>query len=158
MKPGFAIRQALRTDRDAITALLPGLAGLDLPSHRDPEHLWRGDEALLLRWFAGEAPQSHVHVAIDDDNLLGLTIVTLRPELLSQEPSAHLEAIVVSERARGMGVGRALMENAESAVRRLGALSMSLHVFARNSGAREFYDRCGYDGELLRYTKQLIRG
>ena len=155
MAGGYRIRDAVREDMTAIEALLPMLASFDVPTHREPEQLWHSDRALLRRWIEGEEPQTHVHVAVDGDEVLGLTIITLRPELLSYEPSAHLEVIVVSERARGTGVGRALLENAEREALRRGARSMSLHVFAKNELARRFYARCGYDGELMRYIKTL---
>ncbi len=159
MTTGFRIREAEQADADGIHELLPELASFDLPARRDPEHLWRGDADLLLRWYRGEAPDSHIHVAVADGNtLLGLTIITLRPELLSSEPSAHLEVIVVSRDVRGTGIGRTLLRNAERTAREHGARSMSLHVFANNTGARDFYARYGYEGELMRYIKTLQDG
>ena len=91
----------------------------------------------------------------DDDEPQGLIIVTLRQELLSRAPSAHLEAIVVAPGARGMGLGRRLLTHAESRARAAGAASMSLHVFANNVRARALYDADGYDSELIRAIKWL---
>ena len=80
---------------------------------------------------------------------------TLRPELLSHEPSAHLEAIALDPAAEGRGVAQALLAAAEAAASARGALTMTLHVFAVNERARRLYDRAGYDGELMRYIKAL---
>lgn len=153
--PDPTVRDATGDDVDAIMALLPQLASFDVPAHRNPRHLWEGDGELLKRWASGNAPQSFVQVAESGGVLLGATIVTLRAELLSGEPSAHLEVIVVADAARGSGVGRLLLDSAETEAHRRGALSMSLHVFARNVGARGFYEHRGYDGELMRYHKPL---
>ena len=111
---------------------------------------------MLQRWLDGDAAECLVHVAVDDaQKVLGFTLVSLRPELLSHEPSAHLEAIAVGEGAEGKGVGQALLTAAESEARAHGAQTITLHVFASNTRARGFYERNGYAGELLRYIKEL---
>lgn len=136
-------------------ALMPRLADFDVPASRNPEHLWQDDAELLRRWLAGEA-QCLVHVAEDSGKrILGFSLVRLRPELLSHEPSAHLEAIALARNAEGKGVASALLEAAEASAREHGALTMTLHVFANNERARRFYDRAGYDGELMRYIKPI---
>lgn len=153
---GFQVRQAVYEDGEAILALMPRLASFDVPKSRNPLDLWRSDAAMLQRWLDGEATECLVHVAVDDaEKVLGFTLVSLRPELLSHEPSAHLEAIAVGEGAEGMGVGRELLATAESEAQAHGAQTMTLHVFASNIRARGFYEQSGYDGELLRYIKEL---
>ncbi|MCH8071107.1 MAG: GNAT family N-acetyltransferase [Proteobacteria bacterium] len=152
----FQIRNAEYEDGEAILALMPRLASFSVPKSRNPLDLWRSDAAMLQRWLDGEAPECFVQVAIDDaQRVLGFTLVSLRPELLSHEPSAHLEAIVVGEGAEGMGVGQALLAAAESEATAKGAQTITLHVFASNRRARGFYEQSGYDGELLRYIKEL---
>ena len=150
------VRPATPDDGDAMLAMMPRLAAFDIPESRTAEHLWMHDAELLRRWLAGEAPDCIVHVADRaSDQLAGLAIVTLRPELLSLEPSAHLEAIAVAEGLEGQGVGPKLLASVEQAASDRGARTMSLHVFASNRRARAFYEKSGYDGELLRYTKPL---
>ena len=137
-------------------ALMPRLASFEVPTSRNPADLWRSDAAMLQRWLDGDAGECLVHVAVDGaQEVLGFALVSLRPELLSHEPSAHLEAIAVSEGAEGAGIGRALLEAAENEARAQGAQTMTLHVFASNTRARDFYEKAGYDGEILRYTKEL---
>ncbi len=150
------IRPAAARDLDAILALLPQLADFDVPPRRDPRDLWAGDAALARAVLAGEVADSYCHVAVDaDDQPLGVTLVTLREELLSHTPSAHLEAIVVSPAARGRGLGRVLLKHAETLARDHRAQSLSLHVFAANSRARALYDQSGFDSELIRAIKWL---
>lgn len=150
------VRSAASDDGDAILALMPRLASFDVPESRNPVDLWRSDAAVFQRWLDGQAAECFVHVAVDDaQKIVGFTLVSLRPELLSHEPSAHLEAIAVGEGAEGMGVGQALLAAAENEAKAHGALTITLNVFANNTRARGFYEKSGYDGELIRYIKEL---
>ena len=152
---GIEIRDAELADGDAMLALMPRLAEFDVPETRNPEHLWKDDAKMLRRWLAGEE-ECLVHVAMDKMlGVVGFSIVRLRLELLSHEPSAHLEAIAVDKLAEGAGVAQALLKAAERSAIAHGALSMTLHVFANNTRARDFYDRAGYEGELMRYIKHI---
>ncbi len=152
----FQIREAVGEDGDAILALMPRLASFNVPESRNPVDLWRSDAAMFERWRTGEAPECFVHVAEDEaQKVIGFTLTSLRPELLSHEPSAHLEAIAVGEGAEGLGVGQALLSAAEDEARTKGAKTITLHVFGVNTRARDFYEKSGYDGELIRYIKAL---
>ena len=149
------IRDASCDDIPAIQALLPLLASFDVPLRRNPEHLWRGDEEMLLDWGAGKRGDVFVRVAVQEEVVAGACIVSLREELLSHEPSAHLEVVVVSQNTQGTGLGRKLMCDAEMQAQSRGAWSMTLHVFGVNKKARGLYDKLGYDPELIRYSKTL---
>ena len=142
-------------DADAMLALLPRLADFDIPAHRKQEHLWSGDAALLRSWLAGDAAQCLVQVAVIGDTVVGMTLTSLRPDLLSHEPSAHLEVIVVSAEAEGCGAGKMLLQAAEQNAQRHGAQAMTLHVISGNERARAVYEHCGYQTEMFRYIKQI---
>jgi len=151
----FVIRPAEKRDGDAVLAMMPRLAEFDLPTSRNPEHLWKDDAKMFRRWLDGEE-ECLVHVAVDDEQkVLGFSMVRFQSELLSKEPSAHLEAIAVDRGAEGMGIGNALLAVAENESKARGALTMTLHVFAVNARARAVYERAGYSGELMRYIKHF---
>ncbi len=155
-RENIEVRAARVDDREAILALMPRLAAFDVPASRDPKHLWMSDAQMFERWCAGEEEACLVQVAVDSGgDIVGLAMATLRPELLSREPSAHLEAIAVAEGMSGRGIGGLLLDAMEYEVRAHGALTMTLHVFASNTRARGFYEKTGYDGELMRYIKEL---
>ena len=150
------IRPAEHKDVRAIADLLPELAAFDVPKGRNSKDLWEGDLATLYRWRDDLEPQVMVHVAeATSGTIEGFTIVPLREELMSHEPSSHLEAIVVAETARGTGLGRRLLENAEQQARSAGAKTITLHVFGNNERARSVYRKLGYDEELIRDIKYL---
>ena len=107
----------------AMVTLLPLLASFDIPARRAPEHLWHGDRDMI----EGTAyrPQSR-RVALDEHNgLLGFAFVTMREELLSHAPSAHLEVLIVGEHARRMNLGEALTSAAEAEAASRGAQTMT---------------------------------
>ena len=150
------LRPATGADRSQILALLPYLADFLIPPTRQAEHLWAGDAEMAEAVLAGKAKSSFIDVATDvDDRIRGLIMVSLREEMLSHEPSAHLEAIVVEPNARGTGLGKRLMKHCEQRVRDLGAKSLTLHVFARNERARALYAAQEFDEELIRAIKWL---
>ena len=152
----YLIREASTSDVEAIRQLLPRLAEFDIPERRSPDDLWRGDEDLLLRWQAGEEPDLFAYIAVGEgDSILGIVMTRLREELLSHAPSAHLEVLAVAKGAEGQGLGKALMTVAENAVRARGAETMTLHVFGVNTRARGMYEKLGYEGEIIRYIKDL---
>jgi ribosomal protein S18 acetylase RimI-like enzyme len=152
----YTIRAAVAADLGPILALMPRLAAFELPPERTPEDLWRGDAEVLRAWGAGGLPGCIIFVAVDPaEGILGVAMAQLREELLSHEPSAHLEILAVRADAEGRGIGGALVQATEREARARGALSMTLHVFSTNARARAVYERHGYAGELIRYIKHL---
>ena len=152
----YSVRKAKDMDGEAMLALLPRLAVFELPDSRTAEHLWVHDAALMRDWIDGKTDNVLMHIAEDEvGTVVGVAMVTLRPELLSHEPSAHLEAIAVSVGVEGQGIGQLLLRAAEEDANAHGAKTITLHVFANNKRARRFYERSGYDGELMRYIKPI---
>ncbi len=156
MDRDFTIAPAKQGDYDAMQSLMPRLAEFDLPAHRKPRDLWRHDAELLERWQKGQADQCLIYLAKHaNGDLLGMAITTLKPEMLSGEPSAHLEALAVASKAQGKGIAGALINASERAAAEAGALSITLNVFGLNKRARAVYARAGFDEELIRCSKQL---
>lgn len=154
MTDTYTIRLAEPHDEQAILELLPLLADFDLPEGRDASDLWTSDAKLLQQVIAGTMQSSFARVAIDAQHqVCGVTLVSLRSELMSHTPSAHLEAIVVHPDARGTGLAKILLDDTEKQAKERGAKSLSLHVFANNYRARKIYDREGFDSELIRAIK-----
>lgn len=154
----ITFRPAGPEDAATLAHMLPQLADFDIPSNRQPEQLWASDLELMTAILAGKNPDSFIEVAIDPkqpQTVLGLAMITLREELFSHEPSAHLEALVVNAEARGLGIGRKLLTHTEQCVRAHGARTLTLHVFSDNHRARSLYDAFDFDSELIRAVKWL---
>lgn len=125
----ISIRPAHERDRD-------GLGALKLRSS-----LAWGDhvDALLALPEAREIPLAHVphaFVAKLDGTIAGFATV-----LPGEGAQAELEDLFVAPEAWRMGVGRALLAEAERRAARLGA--RTLHVVA-GARARPFYEASGY--------------
>lgn len=151
----YSIRAGTPADAPKIIALLPRLADFEVPTNRNPDHLWQGDCTLVEQWANGDRPEVDVAVAVSDNKVVGIAVISAKKEMLSGEPSVHLESLAIDSTAEGKGVGAALMRETESIAMKRGARSISLHVFAANSRARALYEKSGFDGELLRYYKPL---
>lgn len=152
----YSIRTAAAEDQQQVLALLPALSDFNVPEYRNPDHTWQGDAKLLEQFFADTTPETNTLVAIDANSaVLGVAAYTMRKELLSGEPSAHLEVLAVSEEFRKQGIGQALIDATESAAKSKGAQSITLHVFSNNTRARSLYQSTGYNEELLRCYKPL---
>jgi GNAT superfamily N-acetyltransferase len=64
----------------------------------------------------------------------------------------------VAPRARGAGVGRALMKAAENYARSLRLASVTLNTWVFNTGAHDFYERLGYERLNMTMRRRLRSG
>jgi ribosomal protein S18 acetylase RimI-like enzyme len=72
------------------------------------------------------------------------------------KPYAYISDLVVLPEARGEGLGRALLERAESYARKRGAVRIRLHVLAKNAKAAELYEAFGYRDYERELERSLI--
>lgn len=56
-------------------------------------------------------------------------------------------SLAVDDQERHRGIGSALIDNIEEALRTLGCLKVNLQVVASNSGVVEFYEKLGFSVE-----------
>lgn len=90
--------------------------------HDEPATRWWMENVVLAA--------QRVWVAQSDDGVLGFAAV-----------DGHcLEQLYVDPEAQSRGVGRALLE----AVKSRNTAGLMLHVFTRNTRARQFYDAAGF--------------
>lgn len=66
--------------------------------------------------------------------------------------------VYVREGDRGMGVGGALLDTAEAALRSMGVETVTLEAMAENDAARSFYSRHGYTPHRLELEKPMNDG
>ena len=94
-------------------------------------------------------------VAVQGDELVGLVTIHLRDTLNHQTPIAQITLLVVDERTRSRGVGRALVEACEGFARERGARRIAVTTALDRAGAHEFYERVGYRHTGRRYAKNF---
>ncbi len=118
-----------------------------------------GLAAQVEQWFGPMVDQPGFHRAVDEHIRQSAALVAVgsesEPDLLGgllfgvTSPTYHVHWLVVSERARGMGVGRALVADATSRfVQGPGRIEVVTfgadHPGAVASGARVFYESLGF--------------
>jgi N-acetylglutamate synthase-like GNAT family acetyltransferase len=138
------IRDAARADVPAIAALLDQLG---YPASED-------SVAARLRRL-GESGADHLFVAELDGIVVGLAVIHVSRSLEYDEDAAKVSAIVVDERTRKRGVGRALMAAVEAEARARGCALLFLTTAERRADAHAFYGRLGFEETGRRFAKQL---
>ncbi|MGI9513175.1 MAG: GNAT family N-acetyltransferase [Anderseniella sp.] len=68
---------------------------------------------------------------------------------------AYISEIVIAKSARGQGIGKALLEDAEALARAANARWLRISVLARNTVARDLYDRFGFEEHVITMEKPL---
>ncbi len=128
---GLKIRMATREDAEAIADLATQLW---YPSQ---------GEDIRRRWGSLSPTRERVYVAVADGAVVGFVHVALESTLLV-DGVADLRALVVSERWRGKGIGRALMDVAEGWARKAGCSIIWVRTNIKRVQAHAFYEHHGY--------------
>lgn len=144
MTPPFAIRDAIIEDAAAIAPLL---GQLGYPA--DPQSVRQRLSRLLPR------EDTRVFLAERHAKILGVIGVHRMPVLTAINDVAMILALVVTEDARGEGVGRRLVERAEEEARVWRCGQIMVTSANRRTDAHAFYVRMGYDRTGSRFAKQI---
>jgi len=94
-------------------------------------------------------PGHHIFLAKDKDVVAGLINFTTRMTILHTGPSALIDELIVSERYRGHGIGSKLISSAVEKCRELGCGEVEVSTEKGNTGAREFYKKCGFEEDAV---------
>ncbi len=143
-KPSIRIRTAEVKDSEIIARLVGELGYPAEPREITPrlEALARSDTGIAF-------------VAEIDSRVVGLATGHVFSAIHSTHPVGWLSSLVVSSDAYRQGVGRALVDAAESWVRSRGAVRINLTSALRRTDAHEFYEHLGYLHTGVRLTKEL---
>jgi len=68
---------------------------------------------------------------------------------------AYINDLVIAKSARGQGIGTALLRDAETLARAANAKWLRINVLAKNTLARDVYDRFGFEEHLVTMEKLL---
>ena len=137
-------------DGDDWDAVAPLLAELGRPDVRDtPEE--REHAAAFARYL--ERPDAVALVAEDAGEIVGFVDLELRQRLNFLSAQAWIPDLVVAERARGRGIGRALLEAAEQIARERGCWGMSLESASWRTDSHAFYVHVGWNDSGKAFTR-----
>jgi ribosomal protein S18 acetylase RimI-like enzyme len=103
-----------------------------------------------------ELPEYAIFVAEDDaGQVVGLLTASQRWTLWHAGPCALIEELVVEERARRQGVGRALIQAALDWAQAQGCSEVEVSTDRDNTNAQAFYRRLGFASESLLLEYEL---
>jgi GNAT superfamily N-acetyltransferase len=121
-----------------------------------PKMAPRQRQPRIQTW--SDDPSSTAYVADADGDLLGLVAVHICPFFERTGSWGRIVALIVSDQARGRGVGGQLVTAAESFATSRGCVRMEVTSGDRRQEAHEFYRRCGYidqTGSSSRFLRDL---
>jgi N-acetylglutamate synthase-like GNAT family acetyltransferase len=144
MSPPVAIRQATSSDAPALAPLL-GELGYPV-----------GAESLAYRMDRLKARDDQfVLIAEDEIGAVGVLALHVFPLLAYDRDVGMIMALVVTERARGTGTGRQLIERAQVIAKAAGAGRLIVNTHVRRGDAHAFYERLGFEFTGRRYVRTI---
>ena len=152
---GIEVRPTAAGDRAFVLGLVPRFAEFGLPHRHDPGRVLPAVERSLGAALDSPGDDAAVLVAESDGERVGFVHVKAESDYFSGQPRAYVSDVAVVRGAEGRGVGRALMEAAETRARSRGFSAVALDVFAANTRARAVYGRLGYEEDTVKMIKDL---
>ena len=146
MKQPVTVRDATSSDAPALAPLL-GELGYPV----DDAALAPRLERLLAR------DDQKIVIAEGEGRVLGMLALHVFPVLAYDRDLAMIMALVITEPARGLGVGRALIDRAEAVGKSLGASRLMVTTHNRRADAHAFYERLGFEFTGRRYVREISR-
>ena len=151
----------MESDESALIELLRELQGYEaqFTEHYKPASdmgTWYID---LLRKNCADM-DGVILMAWDGSESLGMAAVFMHVEEKGDEEElphtyAHIGELVVAEKARGRGIGKALLKECERLARAAGRDEITLAVFAKNKFARRLYHDFGFEDLKISQRKKL---
>jgi len=123
---------------------------------------WHTNEAIqtfqddYIAEMMAETTVRHTTLIAERDGVaLGFIHVRESKDDISGEECGTVPLLAVTEAAQGAGIGKLLMEAAESWSREKGFRLLHLEVFSTNDQARYFYDSLGFKPDTINMIKAL---
>ncbi|TVQ30325.1 MAG: GNAT family N-acetyltransferase [Geminicoccaceae bacterium] len=161
MSSEFEVRPAGAADRAALARLMAELQEVEraLEADRAPGPEMAESHLAFLEAEAA-AHDGFVLVAARGPDVLGFVIGWIEHEMgtfirADERRHGRVTDLCVDPRARGAGVGRALMAAADAHFQKLGVAVVKLVALEVNHAARAFYAAVGYDDHEVILRKRL---
>jgi GNAT superfamily N-acetyltransferase len=145
------------TIRPATVDDWPAVAGLLVELGRDVSPSAAANPSYVIR-FGGHLARRETRTLVAqtaDGTVLGFLDLEFRQRLGHPRPQAWVNDLVVTESARGQGVGSSLLAHAEELARARGCFRMSLETSAWRAETHRFYERQGWTDKGTWFVKPL---
>ena len=141
---GLDLRVAMPADADDVARLLTEMG-----------YPCEIDDALERIGAILDNDRQVVVVARRDGAVSGLIALDFMYYLPLGTTTCRVTALVVTATAQGLGIGRALLKEAERRARVGGAARIELTSGSQRTEAHAFYRACGYSDGTVRFVKSL---
>jgi ribosomal protein S18 acetylase RimI-like enzyme len=157
MPTSLVMRPATEDDAEWIFSQVPRLHEFGPPPWRTIEQMNAGEIADLRAALSRDEDPDRLFVIAQrsEGTPLGFLYAVTLTDFFTGERHAHISDIVVAREGEGQGVGRALMEAAETWSRSRGDRFLTLSVFPNNTRALALYGRLGFQTDVHRMLKLL---
>jgi len=143
------VRQVTAEDYAPVCALLAALGRPQVTAETDATC-----RAVFTADLADDAADHLVAVA-DDGEVIGFCSLQYRRRLNQTTDEAWVPDLIVAERLRGAGVGKALLGEAERRARAHGCHQLVLESAYFRTGAHAFYEAFGMDDVSKAFVKKF---
>lgn len=115
-------------------------------------------EILMKKFFTFQNSRfDKIWVATIEDQVIGVLALIISDSTYKQKLVARVDAIVVDKNFQGHGIGKKLLENAESYAKKIGCQEVVLSSSYKRKEAHKFYKRLGYKiYEAYNFEKKLF--
>lgn len=152
----FRIRLAEAEDERFILGLAEHFVDFPLPPWRQRSECANGIRKDLLHHLDDSPPNSFIFVAEDDSGkAVGFLHLQKVKDYFTGKINCHISDLASGRGEEGRGVGRCLLDFADTWASEHGCHLVTLAVFPGNDRACELYRMNGFDTDLLRLAKPV---
>lgn len=150
------IRTFKSTDSEFVLSLVARFSEFTLPDWRSVHEIDSTNHALLLKSIQKPEPDSVIFIAEDENATpAGFIHLQTQTDYFNGEKHGYISDLVVEKSFEGQGVGRLLIHKAEEWALQKDYRKLTLYVFSGNTHARNLYEKCGFEEEVIKYVKVL---
>jgi ribosomal protein S18 acetylase RimI-like enzyme len=142
----FNIREANLTDFNSIYLLLRQLwPKLDL-NYEQLEQIYRTAVDSDRQWLI---------VGESENQIIGFCSLNIKNNLWQAGSLGHIDELVIDEKQRGKGYGRALIRAITEIARKNGCKRIELDSAFHRESAHDFYESLGFENRAYLFSKKL---
>lgn len=102
-----------------------------------------------------EDKNSYYIVAVENNNVVGILTSELQEKLHRERLQLFIEDLIVEEKRRNNGIGKALLENAISYAKENNCEVVELTSYKENTRAHKFYENNGFINHSIKFKMYL---
>jgi len=152
------LRPFIPSDAEFIANLVPRFSEFDLPAWRGQDEIDTTNLASLKQAMETPEPGSAIFLAEDETGKrAGFLHLQTQTDYFNGSKVAYISDLAVDSAFEGQGVGRILLDKAETWAREQACSLLTLYVFSNNTRARKVYEKIGFREEVTKYVKPLTQ-